>query len=428
MTIRQVTVHQPEYEAVKQLRYRICVQEEGLDIPGTDHAAQTLAEALDADSFILADFDDQGTALATLRMTPLAALPAHDPQRALFAVEQFELPESQMFVLGRLMVEAPHRGTAICMKLMTEVYRHAFQRGFEIAFLACRPRQLPLYESVGCRRYRGVVPHPLYGLLLPMVHLLRDLEYAQQMPLALHTADLAVTHHPALAEWFGRRFGEQARRCSVRTMEPSDRHALLATLEASRCELFREIPREDLPWVLKTAAALQVPAGAPLLPRGNRGSELYVLLQGRVDMRIAGCTQAAVRLHPGQVFAEAGFLWDGLHASELEITAVDELQLLSISTEAFGPTGSARPQVALRFYRGLCKVLALRLMGLHRHSPADPALAGFSTHPAERRNERLLGAQAGLVEQGLELRTHRAHRGAPHQGDAPGRQALPEQV
>jgi len=118
----------------------------------------------------------------------------------------------------------------------------------------------------------------------------------------------------------------------------------------------------------------------------------------------------------------------GLPSSELEVTAVDELQLLSISTEAFGPTGSARPQVALRFYRGLCKVLALRLMGLHRHSPADPALAGFGTHPAERRNERLLRAQAGLVEQGLELGAHRAHRGAPHQGDAPGRQPLTEQV
>lgn len=364
--VRPVQPGSPDHEAVKRLRYEVYAAEEGLDIPGTDAAAGTLADALDAGSYILGAFDGD-EAVASIRMTPFDELPADGGQRELFGSARFPLPESKMFVLGRLIVAAPRRGSSACMRLLTGIYAHAFRSGFEAAFLLCRPRQVAMYESVGCRGYRGVVGDAQFGLLVPMVHLLRDLEHAKRVPSKLFSADLGVTHNEALSSWFAHAFGAEARSRSVRPMDESKFSALARDLAACGCAPFAGLAPRDLRRLLKASAVIDVPAGTRILPQGSRGCELYALLGGEVVLAAEGAARPrfAVLLGPGQVFAEDGFLWDGLQPSSHEVIALKPARLLSINADALGESCCAKPEVVARFYRGLSRLLGERLQLLH---------------------------------------------------------------
>lgn len=361
--IRQVTTNDPAYEAVTRLRYAVCAEEEGLDIPGLNHDTQTMADALDASSYILAAFDDSGEPIATIRTTPMHALPLDSAWRPFFGCLDFLVPQARQFMIGRLLVSAPHRGSNTWLRLLIESHEHCARNGLDLGFLACRPRQIGMYESVGCRRYKEAAGHAQYGLLVPMVHLLRDLEHARRIRSKLRSRRVSVAHDAELSARFEQHCGAAARPSSVRLMAPADASRMLDELIALKCTAFDGLDRSEVQRTLKRSALIELKSGTTILPRGNKGTELYVILDGEVV--VAGADAAGRhrcnRLRPGQVFGEASFLWNGKPPFSSAASTPGATRLLCISADDFGALRCARPDLAWRFLMGLCRALGERL-------------------------------------------------------------------
>jgi len=361
--IRQLTPDDPAYEAVTRLRYAVCAEEEGLDIPGLDHATQTMADALDADSYILAAFDDNGEPIATIRTTPMQALPPDSAWRPFFGCLDFLVPPARQFMIGRLLVSAPHRGSNLWLRLLIESYEHCARSGLDLGFLACRPRQIGMYESVGCRRYKEAAGHAQYGLLVPMVHVLRDLEHARRIRSKLRSRRVSLAHDAELSARFAQHCGAAARPSSVRLMAPAEASQLLDELIALKCTAFDGLERNDVQRTLKRSALIELNGGTTILPRGNKGTELYVILDGKVTVSTSDVSgpHRCDELWPGQVFGEASFLWNGHSPFNSDAATGGAARLLCISADDFGALRCARPDLAWHFLMGLCRALGERL-------------------------------------------------------------------
>jgi hypothetical protein len=361
--IRQVTPDDPAYEAVTRLRYAVCAEEEGLDIPGLNHTTQTMADALDADSYILAAFDDSGEPIATIRTTPMHALPPDSAWRPFFGATDFLVPQARQFMIGRLLVSAPHRGSNTWLRLLIESYEHCARSGLDLGFLACRPRQIGMYESVGCRRYKEAAGHAQYGLLVPMVHVLRDLEHARRIRSKLRSRRVSVAHDAELSARFEQHCGAAARPSSVRLMAPADASRMLDELIALKCTAFDGLDRSEVQRTLKRSALIELKTRTTILPPGNKGTELYMILDGQVTVSPsdASAPHPCNELRPGQVFGEASFLWNGKPPFSSAATTLGAARLLCISADDFGALRCAQPDLAWRFLMGLCRALGERL-------------------------------------------------------------------
>lgn len=143
-------------------------------MPGMDHARRLLLDELDSRSYILATTEGD-TVVGTIRATSMEELPEADPLHDRFGTARFPVPAARQLMVGRLMVAREHRGGRSCSLLFAKAYEEALRRGFEVALLECDPRNVPLYESIGCRQSAAVYCDSQAGLTVPMALLIRPM-------------------------------------------------------------------------------------------------------------------------------------------------------------------------------------------------------------------------------------------------------------
>ncbi len=229
--IRQVS-GQSDYEAVTTLRYAVYAAEEGLDIPGMDHRRRTLSDPTDAEAIVLGVFDG-GRAIATMSVTPMRALGSAADVRHFFGSAAFPVDESRQALIGRLMVQSGYRGSPVCLQLFKAAYRHLLRAGFAVGFVESNPRTIPLYESIGCRRYGKACGHPAYGLLAPMA-IIADVHYLERIRSPLRSLTPVSAQHAELGRWFEDTHARGAAFASVRAMSRDSFDEAMGALCAAR--------------------------------------------------------------------------------------------------------------------------------------------------------------------------------------------------
>ena len=175
-SIRVVTTA-AERRAVARLRYEVYVEELGRVQPSADHVARELHEPLDEQGFIIADFDADGRAIATLRVNPTDA-PAL-AFRELYGWDERERAHpGATCVASKLVVDRAHRGTSLSIKIMRVGTTEILRRGWRFAFLDANDHLVPLYTRMGFIA-RARRQHPLYGSVTIMEWDMHDVAHAQ---------------------------------------------------------------------------------------------------------------------------------------------------------------------------------------------------------------------------------------------------------
>lgn len=171
----RVAASPADRESVARLRYAVYVEEMGRAQAHAESARGTIHEPLDDTGLVLAAFDAEGRAVATVRLN--AALDERVPFRELYGWEAHDRARLARSVLGsKLVVDAAHRGSVLSLEIMRRATREALARGFRYCFLDANAHLVPLYARVGFVA-RAQRTHPLFGSVTVMEWDMHDVEH-----------------------------------------------------------------------------------------------------------------------------------------------------------------------------------------------------------------------------------------------------------
>jgi predicted GNAT family N-acyltransferase len=358
--IRAVT-RPEELAAIGRLRYDVYVRELGRRPNGLDDAHAIQAEEEDEASTFYAAFVD-GQPVACLRMTPIDRLAADSRWRTVFDTHEFPVPENQQAMLSRMVVRADHRASLAAPGLMAAAYDAFRAQGGELVFLRCTANLVPLYEVMGCRRYKAGGNDGDAGFRIPMVMITGDWTYFETVKSPL--LENVQQHAPnvVLGDWFEARYPEHSRPASVRVLGKDEFLLSFASrLNDPSIPLLDDLDGDEKEHLFLSAGHRDVMAGDVVLRKGDRGSEMFLLLEGAVEVTESprGQRRVLTTLGAGQLFGEAGFLMNTPRSAD--VTAIADTQLVVLDLDGFEKLGEEQPRVAMKVLRNLSRSLCLRL-------------------------------------------------------------------
>lgn len=169
--------------------------------------------------------------------------------------------------------------------------------------------------------------------------------------------------------------------------------------DAPPTPLFSDLPKEAFLAAIDQVEMRTVPAGTRILTEGERGTSMFILVQGAVDVVRAvpnGEQRPMARLSEGSFFGEMGLLSDSPRIAS--VVATQECTLLELSREMIGALTQRFPAVdpiIQRFYRE--RLLA----NLLRSSPLfQPLTPGQKQVVVDRFVSRSVEKGTVLVRQG----------------------------
>ncbi len=360
IVIRPISTN-AELVAIGRLRYDTYVRELGRRPAGSDDALGVQIEQEDALSTIYAAFDGDAP-VACLRLTTMDRLPPDSRWNNFYDSDVFPVPGSQQAMLSRLVVRADHRASLVAPRLLAAAYEAFRGDGGEILFLRCTANMVPLYEVMGCRRYKAGSADTDAGFRIPMVMVAGDWTYfeAVKSPLLENVQHFAP--NVTLGDWFETRYLEHSRPASVRVLGKDEfLRSFAARLNSAGIPLLDDMDGEAKEFLFLAARHMDAAPGEAILRKGDVGDELFLILDGAVEVTESprGQRRVLTTLGAGQLFGEAGFLMQSPRTAD--VTAITDTQLVALGVEGFAQLGESHPEVALKVMRNLSRALCLRL-------------------------------------------------------------------
>jgi hypothetical protein len=363
----QIAIAETEDEkrAVYRFRYSIYVEEMGKYKAVADHAQRLFYEPCDAHSRIFYATEN-GEVVATARTTWGGDAPI--PQRM---IEQYqlapflaELPQSALCVGERGMVVPRLRGTDLFLQLIGASLRFANEHRIQLCFGDCEPHLLNLYLGLGYRTYsKKNVNSAEAGYLIPILFVPEDVPYLKRInsPLLEYVRDFGSDARiPACVERIiAAGSAVMSRRLVASTEYWSEVHGALSELEANRISALDGFTEEEATRCLEKSTIIACRAGDRLLKKGGVARNLFVVLDGTLEVR-DGETPLAV-LGPGDVFGEMAFLLERPRSKDV-YAATDGVRVLSLSEATLRQLIKSDPAIAATLLLNISKMLCLRIL------------------------------------------------------------------
>ena len=347
--------------ALARLRYDVYVREFGRGLPGADDEQGMLVEEEDGVSTHFAAYED-GEVVACLRLTPVDALAPDSRWRPNYDFSVFPVTEQKMAVLSRLVVREDRRNTLLAPQLLAAAYDAFRAADGELLFLRCAANTVSLYEVMGFRRYMPGSIAGEGGFRLPMVMITGDWTYFEQVKSPL--LENVQQHAPnvVLGDWFEARYPEHSRPASVRVLGKDEfLLSFAARLNDPSIPLLDDLDGDEKEYLFLAAGHRDVAAGDVVLHKGDTGTEMFLILEGAVEVTESprGQRRVLTTLGAGQLFGEAAFLMGTPRTAD--VTAIADSQLVVLDQASFGKLGDSHPKVAMKVLRNLSRALCLRL-------------------------------------------------------------------
>lgn len=354
-----------EKRAVYRFRYDIYVEEMGKYRSVADHAQRMFYEPCDAHSRIFYATEN-GEVVATARATWGGDAPL--PQRMIeqYQLEPFlaELPQSAISVGERGMVTPRLRGTDLFLQLIGTSLRFANEHRIQLCFGDCEPHLLNLYLGLGQRTYsKKNVNSAEAGYLIPILFVPEDVAYLRRInsPLLKYVRDFGGDARvpPCVERIIAAGSAVMSRRLVAPADYWSEVHAALTEIEGTRPAALDGFTEEEAARCLDKSNIIECRAGDRLLKKGGVARNLFVVLEGTVEVR-EGDTPLAV-FGPGDVFGEMAFLLERPRSRDV-YAVTDGVRLLSLSEATLRQLIKSDPTIAASLLLNISKMLCLRLL------------------------------------------------------------------
>ncbi|MFA7428915.1 MAG: cyclic nucleotide-binding domain-containing protein [Rhodospirillaceae bacterium] len=363
-------------DAVYQFRYDVYVREMGkLGTSGADHATGRLIDPEDAHADLYVATGADGGLIGTLRVaTGDHGVPA--AFRGLPGFDRFaEFPPEAMSFTSRLMVAPGARGGAAMNALVGAAYRAMLDSPVQVDFCACVPGLVDLYEHLGYRRFTENVVDPVVGYQVPLALVLRDAEHLEAIRSPLWRL---LRGHPtsgeggAVAAWLRETFPMTSVVRDWVENEGTFWHFLAEKVRdtaSGRASILADLDEGEQRRMFRSGTVLDCRKGDVIIPAGTVGKEIYVVLDGVVEVRLPDPDMTLAVLDTGQVFGEIAFITDATRSAD--VVAMTDARLLVLTQAYLRKLMKASPDLAAKLLLNLSRVLAERVVTGNRRRTAE---------------------------------------------------------
>ncbi len=136
------------------------------------------------------------------------------------------------------------------------------------------------------------------------------------------------------------------------------------TDEIARFDGFGRLPEPHLERLAAIARRTKAPAGTVLMREGDDAGDVYIVLDGAVDLSLEGATQVFSTLAPGDLLGWSALLGGGARVATA--TAATEVDLVVIAGEPLRRLCVADPAVGYAVMRAAFACVAHRLSAARR--------------------------------------------------------------
>ncbi|HEV2311160.1 MAG TPA: cyclic nucleotide-binding domain-containing protein [Acidimicrobiia bacterium] len=347
-----------DQEAVYRFRYSVYVEELGRYQGTADHEHRRLVEPEDQHSlvFLARDGDD---VVATVRLT-LGEMGFSDRQVDQYRLQAFldEIPLHHLAVGERAMVEPSRRGTGLLEELVAHGQSYVDEHDLRLIFGACEPHLLSLYLGMGQRTYADRnINSAEAGYLIPLVSFPKGID-----------ALVGTGHRPAdppalpgCVERIVTSTGGAVRSPIVlgSVVYSDELHQALSQLEHRGIAAFDGFDDDEIERCIARSNIIECDAGDRLLKEGGSSHNLFVVLDGNLEVRDHERPVGVVSC--GEIFGEVAFLLDQPRSVDV-YAATDGTRVLSLSEGTLRKMIAEDSPVAAKLMLNTSKMLCMRLI------------------------------------------------------------------
>jgi hypothetical protein len=359
----QIRIATSEAERVRiyAFRYRVLVEELGLEPSGADRKAKLVRDPLDEVATQL--YVTQGAETqAALRLLPGAGSALPGEVASAYEMHRFaRWGDHALSFSDRLLVGPAWRKSKIPAVLMGAAYKLLRKQGVRFDFCRCPPALIGLFEKLGYRRYAKNYVDPEAGLQTPMALVLDDLPHLVTMNSPFAAQARSYANRDDAAQWFRREFPDAERYVGTR-MRDEERFWIYLTEQLHQTPLvglplLNGLTFAEAKQLIGQSTVLNIEQGEPLVRIGDVGSEMFVLLSGAVEARAGGRRLAAFKA--GALFGEIAFL--SALPRTADVVATDDAEVLVLTQDVLHRVMKAQPALAARVLFNLSLILCQRL-------------------------------------------------------------------
>jgi hypothetical protein len=326
--------HRPgdDLSDVLSFRYGVYLDELGWESPEADHDRRELGDELDRYA-VVHSLVERGQIVGTLRTVCVADLPSLDPvasKGVRDGVERFGA--DAVVTTSRFMLSAHLRGGTSVLRLIKACQQYLSQRGVRLNYGDCSPQLLPFYEHMGYRRFAPAFNDPGYGWKFPILMVVADKERMTEVRSPLRSLIPDADDDREARQWFAEKYPEALEERSARLAGIAEfTEQIIATVgELKDADIIGELDGEQLATVLRSGTIVDAEPGARIIREGERGTTLFFVLSGVLDVVAGG--EVIATLGAGEIVGEAALLAEGIRSASIDVTA--RTQLLVLDGEA----------------------------------------------------------------------------------------------
>ena len=352
-------------ERIFRFRYDVYVTEMGKSPAEADHEKKIIHDELDNDAHLLYA-EDEGQIVGTVRLNCRSKkkFPAVWEQR--YDIESFA-PSfgDHISMTSRMMVAKDYRGSSVPAALIGAVYSAGREMGSKFDFCNCAPSLLEFYEQIGFRRFTDGFMDEDNGYHVPLVMLVRDIQYLKQVRSPLYRVAREFEHESETGEWFQKTFPSHTGIASSRSRDTEEFWKQLSDqLAAPPTEcipLFESLGDEEVSNFLRSGTVLSLRPGDRIIRQGDVGDEMYIMLSGVAEAvsRKGEQEHSLAIMSKGQIFGEVAFISKAVRSAD--VNALTEMQVLIISKSFLTRAMRKQPEISAKVLLNLSLILAQRL-------------------------------------------------------------------
>lgn len=301
-----------EKREVYQFRYQVFIEEMNKSIAITEQNAGMLIDSMDDRSLLLYAYNDAGI-IGTLRLTFGNARQFPRELADIFFMDQFQLlggdTDNKLCLTTKLAIKEKFRGSQVLYMLMRKAYELARVYHTKFAYGGCNPHLVPLNEQMGFRRFTRNFTDPGYGLLIPLVMVVEDLEHLRAVRSPFYRIARKFPNESQCGQEFLRAFPQAAGFINSQSISRAALWAIIAQKlgqsPLSGMPLLEGLSQDEAAAFLHCGLVLSCFTNDCIVHEGEMSDEIFFLLSGSLARQSSGSPQL---IQPGQSFGGAGLI------------------------------------------------------------------------------------------------------------------------
>ena len=354
-----------ERKAVFRLRYRVYIEELGKqNVSGIDYEHGEVHDTQDdRDDSVIFYTGPPETPTGTMREDFFQPGEAPESFRIRYSLDRFpELDTEPLSECTRLVLPPGARGSILAMSMAIACYRYGVvERGIRFGFSYAAPGLIKSYARFGMQPYVGRLLQTSDGLRVPLIAVCSDTDFLRRArsPLRSLAGDAFGTgrHRPVDMARFRDRIGDHVSPFKLDWWTVI--HAIRPLFAAGQ-PLTEGLPRRAMRLLAKHGMLLQLKSGDLLLRGGLVDRELFVVLEGEMEVRRG--EQPIARLGPGEPLGELA-LFTAPGRRTANVRALTPARLLVLRRRFVEKLLDEDAEVGARLMVNLARIMASRMVG-----------------------------------------------------------------